>query len=410
MTPDRPDALDQPVIEGAGPSEVPLDVEIVTSREAAQSIRSDWRALSSGVEFPSLDADPDFFLGMLHRLTPPATPYIAVFRHMSRARGLLVARLRKLRVPIRVGYLDLRAPMTLSCLEVVFGGLITDETVDARIAVRRHLASCLHDGIADCISVHHVPSGHALSEDLLHGFPRSQRGVVHRQIHWFARLRDPHTASPLALRSPKTERRLAGYDRRLRRHFEDDVSVALVTQAGELGDFLRCASQITGRTYQKSLGVGVDDSPRWRGLLELLSELGSLRAYVLRARGEAIAYLVAAFREGQSTLLAQSFLPEHRELKPGNFLLRRALEATIAEGGRSFDFGFGDSVQKQRFGTVSREEVTFTFYASGLRARSTRALESGAHWSAQRMSGMLRRIGAFDRVKRAWRSNIEQNP
>jgi CelD/BcsL family acetyltransferase involved in cellulose biosynthesis len=144
-------------------------------------------------------------------------------------------------------------------------------------------------------------------------------------------------------------------------------------------------------------------------MVKSLAKLGYLRAYLLLGRGDPIAYLLAATHHGCCLLIAQSYLPDHRELQPGNFLLRRVLEYAAEEGAHTFDFGFGNGQQKSGYGTHSIEELTCGFYGRSTRASTAWAINRFTGSTGTQARRLLQKLRLAGSLKRRWRSRLEQH-
>ena len=380
--------------------------QVATCREDITRIREDWWRFLEQQGEVTLDVMPEFFLAALEWLEGAPKPYVVVFRHESGPRGLIVGRTRTRRLTARLGYLTVRTP-ALRSLEVVYGGLVTDGSEESRTAILDHLSDVLVNGRIEHVSVHHLPSGHPLYQYLAAGFEGTKSGPSKGETHWYRALVDPPTGELKEPHSGKNRRRHGRYDRSLIRHFDGDVDVEEITEVGGVDRFLQRAAAITQRSYQNALGVGIQDSDLWRRTLVRLAELGFLRAYLLVARKQPIAYEFAAAYGKRCTLIAQGFLPEHWKVKPGNFLLRRVFERLAAEGVQSVDFGFGDAWHKRLYGTHSRDEVTFTLFGNGGRPALARWVLLATERVSALVAQSLRRGGVFGRIKNAWRRKLE---
>jgi hypothetical protein len=372
----------------------------------AQALRAPWIFLAQKTGGPSLDADPGFFLETLSWLTPTPRPHVVLLGSPQEPRAIVVARERRIRYPHRFGYLRFHGPL-LRSLEIVHGGLMTDGRPSTCQAIIDYLSSLLAEHEVDHVSIDCLPVEHPVTAILSTTREPGARGSTRRLLHWYAAL-NSGDGTPIVHRSAKTRARLRNYDHRLTRHFGEEISVERVDDAAGTDRFLRCASTVAGLTYQRGLGVGVSASPRWIGMLGSLANLGYLRGYLLLARGDVIAYLLAAAHERRALLIAQGYTPLHRELQPGNFLLRRVLEEMTSEGVETFDFGFGDGQQKREYGTRSIDEQTYHFYS--------RSVRGSVGWATDRLVGrasaharrLVENLGLADGLKRRWRSRLQQ--
>ncbi|AUX68841.1 GNAT family N-acetyltransferase [Porphyrobacter sp. HT-58-2] len=178
----------------------------------------------------------------------------------------------------------------------------------------------------------------------------------------------------------------------------------------EIEAFLAAALPLSARTYQaRLLDAGLPDTPEARRVMLEAAEADRMRAFLLYAGGQAVAYLslpvVGPAAHGTLVYAHLGYDPDWARLSPGTVLQMDALERLFAEERyRWFDFTEGDGAHKAMFGTHSAAcsslmllEPTFANRALlGARA-SFDAGVSGAKALAQR-SGALVKIRALLRA------------
>jgi CelD/BcsL family acetyltransferase involved in cellulose biosynthesis len=380
------------------------EVRAATTLQQALALRDGWRQARKGDGMAAPDADPDFFLSVYSALGKDVEPLIALAGPLSQPQGLIVA--RSASRTIKCG---LRSPQ-LRCLEVVYGGLITDGSPHAIEMIKAFLRALIVDRKVDLLDVHHLDVEHELAAALRDGLGVGARVTCQSVTHWLLELTDPETGLRREHNSGKTRSTFRRKDRKLVESFENDVEVQAFTSAGEVDGFIATAESITTQTYQAALESGVADSARWRAIITALAHGGRLRGYVLRGRGKAIAYVLGGVFERRFTLIATGFLPDHRQLSPGLVLINRVLNALADEKVVIVDFGFGDADYKSLLGNICRQEQTLHIYGRGWRAAATYRMETTATSLTRLAKAAITSLGVFKSIKRAWRRRLERQP
>lgn len=174
----------------------------------------------------------------------------------------------------------------------------------------------------------------------------------------------------------------------------------------ELNRFFAEAIPLSRKTYQARLldaGLPEDDATR-QAALEL-AEHDGLRAFLLRIKGQAIAYLYLPI-EGMT--LKYAFLgydPEFAQYSPGTVLQLVALEQLFAEGRyRYFDFTEGEGAHKALFATDSVNACSFFLLRASLRNRLLLRSLDLFDGTVAGVKDFAARNGVLARVRRMLRS------
>lgn len=380
-------------------------IRVATCYDAADELLEVFER-NEGAQGPrSIDAARAFFLPYTAENPQVGDPYVALFAPDAEPEGLLVGRCTEARTRRRIGPLRIPLPR-LRRLELVYGGCRALGPA-ARTWLVSHLCELLERGDFDCIAVSQLPTDDPLCELLRAGLSRPGDAVEQRIPHWFAELLDAD-GEPLDKRSSRTLNRARRRDRELVKAYDSAVELRELGRTETLEEFIASAAAIGARSYQGAIGVGVQDDARWRTMLGIPARSGALRAFLLVAKGEPIAYAVGPVHAGTFSLLATAYLPEHAQRSPGTYLLRRVIERLRTEGIRWLDFGFGEAAYKERHGTLKREECNLHFFGRSAAARTARLLETGARAFEVHFRGWLERAGWLDRVRRAWRQRAQR--
>lgn len=371
------------------------------------------RTLIESWEQADLDCEPkagvaaaNFYLPFLPELPGDNTPHVRLWKQKGLPNGILIGRL-SIRSPlVRIG--KWRIPMPrLRTLNITEGGLkaLNSATADQQAEYLRQL---LADGTIDCISVHRVPLNSEIGSILGKGLRHPGDGNPTVIGHWFTELNDT-SGRPVVTNSAKTRSAFRRMDRKLCEFFDNQVQLREFRSREQVADFIKVAARIGASSYQQGIGVGVQDNSWWSKLLGLHADNGNMRAYLLEAKGEPIAYAVGSLWGDTYTGLATSYLPEHRSIAPGTYLLRRMLEQFQQEGVRWFDYGVGDYGYKEIYGTWRREDATLNLYASSPAARITCALEAIVSKTNRTLHRALQSWGLIDRLRHLRRRIAERS-
>lgn len=161
--------------------------------------------------------------------------------------------------------------------------------------------------------------------------------------------------------SGKTRSTLRRKHRRLDGEAGGTLELSEHRTPSEIEAFLAEALPVSARTYQaRLLDAGLPENAASRAAMLDKAAAGEMRCYLLRAQGEAIAYLSLPV-EGQTLVYAHlGYDPDWARLSPGTVLQMLALERLFAEQRfRRFDFTEGEGAHKAMFGTNSVECASF---------------------------------------------------
>lgn len=361
-----------------------------------------WIALRTAHGAATPNAEPQRFAATVEALGADVEPHVTLLGDVSDPRAIIVARRSTRRLGCRVGYLSLPSPR-LRCLDVVYGGLITDGSEQAKQAVCDHLRLALEARDVDHVMVNHLPVTHELFGRLSRGFVFTPAGLDGSPSpHWRFTFAAGPFKNTLARFSRKHRYNVRRADRLLVDHFGGDVTLEAITRADELDGFVDDAVRITNAGWQGVAGAGFGDPQVQRALLARAAEQNRLRCYRLRCAGEAIAYQAGVVCDDVYHLQATGFLPHLARLSPGQVMLIRAMRDLCASGVRAIDYGFGDASYKQMYGTESWNEATIYLYAPTREGRSARLL----HCLVRAVSRLAAWRWLAQRVKKHWRARL----
>ncbi|MBI3843449.1 MAG: GNAT family N-acetyltransferase [Planctomycetes bacterium] len=379
----------------------PLEVLVATSLDGLPAVRADWLCVRARRGITTPNTDPDCFEKTLPALGPGVRPYVAVFRNGLGPRAIVIGRIVERPVLCRWGYLNFRTPR-LRCLEIVYGGLITDGDRSACAAVAHHLRGLLETGVVEHMMINHLDLSDPMYAEV------SGRGAIHEIIepHWITRAVPGSFEQTMWHHKSKTRRNLRRLDKKLMEHFGGDATLRIYTRPEEVGSFLTDAADISKHTYQAGLGAAVMDDPKWRTILDALAQGSYFQSYVLVAGGRPIAYQQGSRSKDVLILGPTGYLPQYRSLSPGTVLYIRILKHLCDEGFTVCDWGFGDADYKRINATEYWKETTLNFYGRGLRPGIARILDVSVLAAARLTGRAAESVGLADRIKRRWRSRL----
>lgn len=169
----------------------------------------------------------------------------------------------------------------------------------------------------------------------------------------------------------------------------------------EIEAFLAVALPLSAKTYQaRLLGAGLPEGPEARRTMLAAAEADQMRAFLLHAGGEAVAYLALPVA-GETLVYAHlGYDPAFARLSPGTVLQMDALERLFAEERyRWFDFTEGDGAHKELFGTGHAACSTLVLLLPTLANRTLLGARAGFDASVAQAKALAARSGALGRLR-----------
>lgn len=212
---------------------------------------------------------------------------------------------------------------------------------------------------------------------------------------------DQSFESYLAQFSGKTRSTLRRKARKLADEASGGYTVTEHRSPAEIESFLAAALPLSARTYQaRLLDAGLPDSPEARRTMLEAAEADRIRAFLLHAEGQAIAYLSLPIA-GETLVYAHlGYHPAFARLSPGTVLQMEALERLFAEGRyRWFDFTEGDGAHKALFGTHSAACSSLILLEPTLANRALLRARAGFDAGISGAKTLAERSGALGRIR-----------
>jgi CelD/BcsL family acetyltransferase involved in cellulose biosynthesis len=170
--------------------------------------------------------------------------------------------------------------------------------------------------------------------------------------------------------------------------------------------FLAVALPLSAKTYQaRLLDAGLPDSPAARQAMLEAAEDDRMRAFLLHAAGQPVAYLSLPV-VGETLVYAHlGYDPDHARLSPGTVLQMDALERLFAESRyRWFDFTEGDGAHKAMFGTHSIGCSSLVLLRPTLANRALLVSRGAFDAGVAQAKALATRSGALARIRAGLRA------
>lgn len=362
------------------------------------ALEPSWRSLRSIHGAATPNSDPRRYAATLEALGPEVRPQVTLIDDGGTPRAIIIGRRSTRALGCRLYRFTARVPR-LRCLDIVYGGIVTDGTPEAIAAVCGHLDSMLAGGEVEHVMINHLPVRHELFRPLAdhHAITTIDcRGRADR--HWRFALVPGSFEQTTSGFTGKHRYNIRRADRLLVEHFQGAVTLHRVTASDEVGAFVDTAARITAAGYQGAIGAGLTGSASHRRILARAAEDGGLRGYLLECGGAAIAYQAALVCDNVYHLQATGYLPDHAALSPGQVLLTRVIRDLCQAGLDAIDYGFGDARYKQVYGTDCWDEATVYLYGRTLGGSCARLV----HRAAGAATRLADRSGLARRLKKGW--------
>ncbi len=375
-------------------------VIVARSVEAVEQLRSRWEQMAVG----NIDADIDYFLTVVRHDPTVVRPHVVLIERGERPPLLIVARLVDQGYPLKAGYRTFASP-TVPTLLVAFDGVVGLQDDDDVATVMATLSAHLGSGEADVVRFQKVDT----STTLFTGIERSvgwlQRSHgVRPTINWWAKL--PGSWEDfLAARSSKSRRQLRYDDRKFEKKYSGSFELRRFDTA-EFRDLLtRDLEAVAKTSYQRRLGIGIDGSALWEGLIALTLERGWLRVWMLYIDDRPVAFWWGTTYAGVFADYSPAYDPDFAKGRVGTYTMMRMLENLCDDSEVSLlDFGHGDAFYKERFGSYSTNTTDVLVFAPRLRPLALNAvvsLASSSTGAAKAFIARSERLKDFQRRIRA---------
>jgi hypothetical protein len=350
-----------------------------------------------------IQTDPDYFLWSLDGEPQVLRPHVLAVDREGRTDAVLVARLSEIRLPCKLGYATVYAPV-IRTLSVVHDGLLGDHDCGVAGAALDELFASLELGVADALLFRQLrrESGLRDAAQARAGFLTRQR-IARTDLRWQIEL--PNTFDDyLASLSSATRKGIRRTAAQVEKAFGDRLSLRRFQDVSELDSYLRDAESIAARTYQRSLGVGFLVDERQRARVRMLMERGWFRSYVLYLDGRPVAFEQGEAYRSRFVSVRAGYDPAYAQHRIGAYLLVKAIEDLVEDARFSvFDFGLGDAEYKRKLAHRSIEEGDLAVFAHRARPIRINVARTGLQGVSSGVTASLRKVALLDASKQWWR-------
>lgn len=241
--------------------------------------------------------------------------------------------------------------------------------------------------------------------DALRRFPQHVSGGLQLYRRYYIDMAGGFAAY-LARFSSKTRSTFKRKRRKLEKLAGATLDVEEFRKPDEIERFFADAIPLSRRTYQaRLLDAGLPESAASRAAAMDLAARDCVRAFLLRIKGRAIAYLYLPIENATLTYAFLGYDPDFAKYSAGAVLQLEALERLFAEERyRYFDFTEGEGAHKMLFGTDWVDGCSFFLLranaANRLLLRSLDAFDG----TVAMARNLAARSGALARARRVLRS------
>lgn len=382
------------------------EIRIFRTRESLEELRAKW------LTWPG-NRDSDWYLNLQILESNPSTetPHVLCVYRNGEPDAILVGRKSSGKMNLRIGYLKLGLSVTqLYFVYGAFRGNVSTE--NARLLVREIL-QCLRRGEADLAYMNFHREDSPLFEAIHQVCPLPSRGLFHDvQKHYATSI--PGTMDEYYQRLSHNSRSQAKSKvKKLVKQFPKQWRLRCFRNVEELDELVRDGERVAGKSYQRGLGVGFQDTSEERARIKLKAQKGWLRAYILYLGDEPAAIWFGDINEGIFGSDYLAFDPQFAKFSPGICLIVMVIEGfcgNLAEPVRGVDFATGYARYKEMFSDSVLEEKNSYIFAPTLKGTALNVSRFLAGNVNNSLKWLLTRTNLLEIVKRTWRSKMRGEP
>ena len=383
-------------------------ITVARNLDEVEAMRQVWRQMQSLQENATPNADIDRYLSVIEAQEGRMKPHVILFSRDGEPAALLVARIEKHKLRCRIGYKVLWAP-TLSCLTVVYGGLVGRDDRETADAVIHELQSVLRKGEADMVFFNELRADSTLycrAREIPGFFCRGHLPNLH--VHRSQSMPD-NLESFYQKLSKKHRANIRRGVRKLDAEFPSEVRVVKYSKRKEMKELIEAVSEISARTYQHAIGAGFHDNSETRYMVEKASEFGWLRGYVLFVSQKPVAFQLLTRYEKTYFLDKIGYDPEWKSWNVGTILYVKALEDMCGDADTDcIDFLFGDAEYKQSYGDRHWSEASLYIFAPRAYPIIVNLVDSSVRELSHGLARIADKFGFMSKVKTGWREFLRK--
>jgi len=387
------------------------DFEIIaaTNFDEIETIRPIWERMQKEESYPVPNADIDRYISVIKASGDEVYPHIIVIKCDDHPAAITIGRIEKRRLDFKLGYKTLFSP-ALSCLSIIYGGIIGKPTAELCEVLISELMNMLCSGKIDLVFFNHLGIDSPVYE-----FCKTMPGFFCRshltsaEQHWQTSI--PESVEEFYSHIPNSRKRRWRRDiRQLEKVSSSEIKIVCYQKLSDVNYLIDVACRIVESTYKSRLAVGFTDSNVNRALLEKNARDGKLRAYILYVGDEPCAFQFDVLYGKTQFTEFGSFDPRWSRGSPGTVLLIKVLEQLCQDSEVSImDYGFGHALYKSKFGTNHWMEENVCIYAPRLRPVLINMGMSADLAVCRFLSNATKALNMDSWIKRNWRRTVRKN-
>ena len=378
-------------------------VKIAQSIEEVENIRNIWEEMQWHP-----NADIDYYLTVIDSRNEIIKPYIITLYRNDLPVTMLIGRIEKLKLELRIGYKTFLRPVIRS-LTVIYGGILGETTSPNIERLIDELIKSLKRNVADVVYLSHLN----VNSDI-YRFAITKPNFLSRnhypipKSHW--RMSVPATMEEFYTTvNYKVRKNLRRSARKLEKTYPDKVTLRCFRKKSEIDQFIGDSERIAKKTYQRGLRVGFIDNVENRRLINLSSEKGWFRSYILYADDNPVAF--EKMLHYGDTLFCQdaAYDPDYFDIEPGTNIFLEILDELSTENRIAYvDFGFGDARYKRNFSDLSWKEEDVYIFAPKIKCVTINLVKTMFSAMSEFAEKILRQTNFYQKIKKYWRIRLTQ--
>jgi ribosomal protein L21E len=195
--------------------------------------------------------------------------------------------------------------------------------------------------------------------------------------------------------------------KKFEREYPGRNNLVRFTEEYEVDDFVRVAAEISSKTYQKALGVGIVNDEQTRSRIRTAARHGWFDGSVLLAGDEPCAFQLGLRYNDVYYMVSIGYDPALSAHKTGTVLFLKVLESLCEDTAiNMMDFYFGDAEYKNRYGTMHWPEACVYIFAPRVYPTFLNVLRCSIAGMNAALAVLVNKVGSADRIKRRWRNAI----
>jgi hypothetical protein len=371
-----------------------------------ESVRSTWEQLQSDERHPTPNANIDRFLSVVEAHEDKLRPYAMVVEHFGRPVAMIIGRIEKHKIGIKLGYKTLYCPWS-RCLRIVYGGVLGQPDAQLSSLLVDELMKQLRQRQFDIVYFNYLRTNTPFYQ------------AVQKTPGFLTKDHFPRIVEHWCMSVPDTidqfySARSRGHRHNLRRairKFDEECpgesKVVNYTTESDVDDFVRIAADLSSKTYQSALGVGIADNGHTKCRIRSAAARGRFRGHILFAGEKACAFQLALHYQKIYYMVNIGYDPALSSYKPGLILFLKVLESLCNDPStNTIDFYFGDAEYKHRYGTEHWPEACIHIFGPRLCPVFINALRSSVSGTNAGLQHLANKIGFANWIKRRWRTAL----